>query len=164
MFLRNLSVCGITQKRYSSIILIVLVILLSLNAFAKLIIYSFEEKVNISNLIIIGKVISIKKSFISKDVAVVEVNKFIKGRLDKGIIIVKFGQAFYFVKEDMTEFEPNKKYIMFLKQDGANFRLVGADQGLYLINNDKIFFDGNNIMIEDIISDILKNQSGSPSR
>ena len=80
----------------------------SVNAYAKLVLYSFEEKISRSEAIVIGKVVKKRKSLFGEDTAFIRTSKVIKGDFKEQEFIVKYGQPFFYAKEDTTEFVENE--------------------------------------------------------
>lgn len=138
--------------------IIMLIIIVSLMACAKLEIYSFDEQIKVSDAIIIGKVKGIEKNFFQRDVAFIEPIKTIKGNIKDKVIRIRYGKSLFFtVEEDSTKFIIGESYLLFLFNDGIFYRLVGADQGYYHVKKTEMIYTGcETIQLKDVIDRINK--------
>ncbi len=95
----------------------------------------FEEKVILSDDIIVEKVVDLKKPISAKKIAFVEPVKTIIGTLEPGGLKIKFGKNPSQKKfhEDNTELIVDESYIFFLKEEDSFFTIFCKFQGYYLI-------------------------------
>jgi len=124
----------------------------NVNAYAKLVLYSFEDKITRSEAIVIGKVVKTKKSLFGKDSAFVQTSRVIKGDFKEKEFIVKYGQPFFYAKEDATEFVVDESYVLFLTPYESCYRLLGAHDGYYHIRDGRtVRYDRRDLALEDFI-------------
>ena len=135
-------------------------------SYAKLVLYSFEEKIRESEPIVIGRVLSVLKWFFGRHSASVQTVKVIKGNFEKEEFRVKYGQFFLFVKEDTTELVENESYVLFLRPDNSDYILVGTKRGYYHIGKSGTVRHAQmEILLEDfikIISKVVEKQKEKP--
>jgi hypothetical protein len=129
----------------------------SVNAYAKLVLYSFEEKISRSEAIVIGKVVKKRKSLFREDTAFIRTSKVIKGDFKEREFIVKYGQPFFYAKEDTTEFVENESYVLFLTPYNSCYRLLAAHDGYYHIRDGRtVRHEQKDFLLEDFIKAINK--------
>lgn len=138
-----------------------LILLLFGNSFAKIKIYSFEEIIHESNIIVIGEVTEVNKNIFGNDVAKIKKIKTIKGELKEVVLKIKFGDVFFIFNEDTTKLEPGEQYVLFLKKDNSHFIIVGAIQGYYHIRDEKVFNGNTEIELKKFINQIYKTIENS---
>ncbi len=145
-----------TKSYYSAsqsiinIITLITILSISNNVNAKIVVYSFEEKVNRSDVIAIGKIIKITKNIFTKDEIIIDIIELIKGDISKKQIEIEYGNYFFAPKEDLSNFVDGGKYVFFITQDESSYYLTGASSGYYqILEKDMICFDEKKIKIED---------------
>jgi hypothetical protein len=127
----------------------------AVDAHAKLVLYSFEEKINQSEAIVIGKVVKIRKGLLGKYSASVQTIRVIKGDFKEKEFVIKYGQLFWYPKEDTTELVENESYVLFLTPYKSCYRLVGADDGYYRIRDSRtVCHEQKDFLLEDFIKTI----------
>ena len=130
--------------------------LLAQNLSAKLVLYTFEEKVQKSDIIICGQVKKVKKSIFAKNKSLIDVNYIVVGQLETKQIEIRYGrESIFFANEDTTTFEVGREYILFLRKENNFFNIVGANQGYYLIGKDgTVCLDQQFIKVQQFINKI----------
>jgi hypothetical protein len=127
------------------------------NAYAKLVLYSFEEKIGQSEAIVIGKVVKTRKSLLGKDSASVRTLRVIRGDFKEQEFVVKYGQLFFYPKEDTTELVENESYVLFLTPYKSCYRLVGAHDGYYHIRDGRtVRHEQKDFPLEDFVKAVNK--------
>jgi hypothetical protein len=124
---------------------------------SKKIIYTFEMKVKLSDVIVLGEVKEIKRKWIFFREALVEPLSILKGKPDS----VKIG-----VKLDGIKAEVGRRYFLFLVADGSVYKLTGDSLGLYYVmdngyvSNVNAQFPHDDIMSVDAFTLKIKEQLG----
>ena len=122
---------------------------------AKIVVFTFEEKVVKADIILIGKVVKTNKKLFGYDIAIIKPERVIKGKLESDQIKIKFGNVIFTAKEDLTTFEVGATYVLFLNKDRSEYWLTAAHHGYYKVNNGKfVSFDRENIRIADFVKKI----------
>lgn len=142
-----------------------LVLLLVTVAHAKHVIYTFDEIVEESEIVIVGEVARVKKSLLGRKYAMITPVQFIKGSIDISSIIVEYDQPFYLAQEDTTVFSAGEKHVLFLRKYDKHFYLVGAQSGQYSIDNDGyVCYYGETITLQQFIEEINKRKTKGSKR
>ncbi|MEW6170768.1 MAG: hypothetical protein AB1472_04360, partial [Candidatus Omnitrophota bacterium] len=135
------------MKKIAFVIFIFLILFCN-NLFAKTIVSSLERLTKESDLIVVGKTLSIKEdAWFDKDkfpgsVAEIEVEKVIKGKIDskKNKIYIRYAGTSKCWVEDQPEFCPNTKSILFLrKRSDSIYNTVGLFSGAVRIDENKVY-------------------------
>ena len=115
---------------------------------AKIRIFSFEEKVSLSDTIVIGKVIETNKRLFRKDLVVVEPIRIVKGNLDNDLIRIT-------IKKIPEKLVSGEIFVFFLKKGEVYYDLFATFQGYYHVKNDGFAYYGSDkIPLEDLIRKI----------
>lgn len=148
------------MTRRSSIptVLLLLAVCVPLSVEGKLVLYSFEEMVLSSSSIIIGEVQSTTGGLIRRPHARVAVIRLIKGTMPENPLVLRYGDptlAIY-AHEDPTQLNEGHQYVMFLAEDKKEYRLVGADAGIYEINaKGQVCDEGTMVLVDKFITKVL---------
>ena len=127
---------------------------------ARLILYTFDETVEESEIVIVGEVTRIRKSLIGYKFARIQPLQYIKGTARDAEIIVEYDQPFYFAQEDMTEFAKGEKHVLFLRQYDKYYYLLGAQFGQYPIDDKgNVCFRGNRISLKQFMDEIERSRN-----
>jgi hypothetical protein len=112
-------------------------------SYGKLVILTFDEVCKKAEVIIIGQVLETNSYLLTEDEATIEPESVIKGIYKNREIRVRYGSPFYYVNEDMTKFVVGEEYVLFLRQYEGAYHAVGAQQGVYPIQDGKFILKGS---------------------
>ena len=132
--------------------------LLTLNcaSYAKMAIVSFDEQIELADIIVHCKVVAITKKILGKDRVVVEVIQLIKGDTKKKIMNIGYGESILKEEGQRDRFTLGRTYILFLVRDKRKSQILGGFQGVYAITNDNQVIDskGDKVSVDKFIERI----------
>lgn len=153
----NKKSCKTNRKIHSLLFLAAFCIFFARESKAKIALCLFEEKVILSDFIVVGKVVDLGKSISGGEIASVEIVQTIKGALERDLIEIEFGKnpSRNVVNEDITEFIVGESYVLFLRRNDPVFTLFCQFQGSYRIKEGGfVCFRNKNISTIDFIKEI----------
>lgn len=115
---------------------ILMSILLSTICYSHITLYSYEEKIDKADVIMVGQVNIVNKTLQGYKYALVTPKRFIKGKSIYKNISIKYGNSYNMAQEDTTNYEVGKTYVMFLKQYKNNYHPMGGGGHHYLVDDD----------------------------
>ena len=137
-------------------------------AFAKAVVYSFEEIIQESELIVVCELKRVEQNLFSLNLAHVAVIETLKGDQKIKNVKVPYGNRMFNTDRYRKMFQKGRKYILFLNYHENQYWLTGHLGGHYEISSDgkvcdvdgKIPFD---IFIDEVLAVINEGRNTEPS-
>lgn len=146
------------------IIIILLIIVIPFSAFAKAVVYSFEEKIQESELIIVCELNRVEHKLFSKNMAHVIVVETLKGDHKVKNVKVAYGNKLFNNERYRKLFQKDRKYILFLNCREDQYRMTGHLSGHYeLLKDGQVCFGGEKTPFDIFVKKIstILNQDSS---
>lgn len=147
---------------FSSIIIFILVFISASSLFisrsyAKSVIaFKLEQKVTLADVIVIGEITDIKKSWIGYKYATLKQHEFMKRKGSASEIKIKYGENIFDFGKESTTFIEGERYLLFLSKRDSHYIFVDGYSDYLIDKNNQITFDDEIISVPELIDKIRK--------
>jgi hypothetical protein len=125
------------------------------NLQARMILYTFEERVTESERIIIARVDEVAEGKKGYTYATVSPLRVIKGVADKEKVQIKYGVPLSYDDEASITLQKGDLYLLFIKRHDSHSIIVGADAGYFGIDkNNMVSYGGDKVDVSELIKKI----------